>query len=116
MSERSSKAGLKAANLVDLPGAADAAPDLARVVTVVLDGVAAFNGQVMGYVQSALQAQAEAAEELRRCESPNAWAEVQMRYARRAVETYFDELSVLGGLVTRVSKEAAEALAPSRSA
>lgn len=112
MSERTSKAATNI--IVEPPSGPDDSLDFTRAASTVVDGWTAFGSELLSYAHSAVQANLDVADELRRCTSPKDIAEVQTRYARRAVERYLDQVQQIGGLWTRVSSDAFQALSLSR--
>lgn len=91
-------------------------PDFARMATTAVNSWSEVNAHLLSFAQASLRNNLEAAEDFARCRSPEEMADAQMRFARRAYESYLDEARQLGSIFARLSTDAMEAMGPERRA
>ncbi|MGE5503088.1 MAG: phasin family protein [Actinomycetota bacterium] len=103
MSERRSELKAVAAN-EEMPRGAER--DIMQMTARMVDGWTQVNSRLMSIAQTSMRHNLDAAEELRQCQSPKDFMDMQFRLARQAYDDYMDEARKLSELVVKVSSEA----------
>jgi hypothetical protein len=103
MSERRSELKAVAANEEMARGAER---DIMQMTARMMDGWTQVNSRLMSFAQVSMRHQMEAAEELRQCQSPKDFMDMQIRLARQAYDDYMDEARKMSELMVKVSSEA----------
>lgn len=80
--------------------------DLMQVTARVMDGWTQVNSRIIALAQSSMRNNISAAEELRQCQSPKDFVDIQFRLARQTYDDYMDEAKKMSELVVKVSSEA----------
>jgi hypothetical protein len=86
------------------------APDFLSLTNNVVNTWTQVNSRLFSFAQASLQSNLAAADELRQIQSPKDLVETQLRILRRAYDSYVEEATQIGQIVSQLSSEALQSL------